>query len=96
MPTLQQMKQQADQAEQDREHMRVVIGGQALNALGQPDNLQRLQVRHLWEGYYRLNVYIGADATSAKVVHSYFLSVDGDGTILTSVPTITRQYEHGR
>lgn len=91
-----QMKQKKDQVERERQQMSVAIGGKAMKVLGQPANLQRVQVRHLWEGYYRLNVFVGTDASSARMAHSFFLSVDGDGTILTSVPTITRQYEHER
>jgi hypothetical protein len=63
-----------------------------MNRLGQPNDLQRVQVRRLWEDHYRVNVLVGADAASVKVAHSYFLVADSDGTILTSVPTIARRY----
>ena len=52
----------------------------------------RVQVRLLWEKYYRVNVFIGPDAASAKVAHSYFVGVDGDGHIAESNPKITKQY----
>jgi hypothetical protein len=47
----------------------------------------------LWEDHYRVNVFVGVDAASAKVANSYFLVADIDGNILTSTPKITRQYE---
>ena len=39
-----------------------------------------------------LNVFVGVDAVSAKVAHSYFLVADGDGNFLGSTPKITKQY----
>jgi hypothetical protein len=52
------------------------------------------QVRPLWQDHYRVNVFIGADAASAKIAHSYFLVVNSDGNIIASTPKITRQYNH--
>jgi hypothetical protein len=51
-----------------------------------------VQVRSLWGDHYRVNVFVGPDPAMAKVAHSYFLVADGDGNILASTPTITRQY----
>jgi hypothetical protein len=51
-----------------------------------------VQIRRLWEDCYRVNVLTGRDATSVKFAHSYFLVVDAAGAIVTSTPTITRQY----
>jgi hypothetical protein len=39
-----------------------------------------------------VNVFVGDDAASLKVAHSYFLQADGDGRVLTSSPAITRAY----
>jgi hypothetical protein len=39
-----------------------------------------------------VNVLVGADVVSVRIPHSYFLVVDGDGTILASTPEITKQY----
>jgi hypothetical protein len=50
-------------------------------------------VRHLWENHYRANVFVGADAASTRIIHSFFLSVGEDGNICTSAPDITRKYE---
>ncbi len=92
MPAKPQEKQPAPQGNQDRQQLTVAIGKHVMHALGQPGNLQRAQVRQLWENHYRVNVFLGADVASAKVAHSYFLVADGDGNILTSTPKITKQY----
>ena len=68
------------------------VGKYVLQTLGQPANLHRVQVRWLWEGHYRVNVFVGVDATTATVAHSYFLVADGAGTIVKSTPKIVRHY----
>lgn len=88
----QQQRQQAAQEQQQRQQADAALGVVVLHALGQPADLCRVQVRRLWEGHYRVNVFLGADAVSARVGHSYFLVADGDGKIVTSTPAITRQY----
>ena len=65
---------------------------EVIHALGKPGDLLQVQVRPLWENYYRANVFIGKDATSAHIADSYFLTADGDGNILTSTPKITKKY----
>jgi hypothetical protein len=66
------------------------IADQLVHQLGRPAQLHRVQVRRLWQDYYRVNVLVGADAASAMVAHSYFLKVDGDGNIIESTPKIER------
>src|SRR5262245_7608048 len=95
MPTKQQDEQHTDQEKPERPQLTAAISKHVMHTLGQPGDLYRLQVRQLWDAHYRVNVLVGVDAASAKVAHSYFLVVDGDGNILASTPTITRQYEHG-
>jgi hypothetical protein len=63
-----------------------------IGALGRPENLYQVTVQSLWPGRYRVNVWTGADATSARVAHSYFVAADDVGVIASSNPTITRQY----
>src|SRR3954464_9428990 len=63
-----------------------------MNALGSPEDLFRVQVRPVGKHSYRANVLVGKDATSARVVNSYYLSTDGEGTILSSTPEIMRLY----
>jgi len=90
------MKQQETQQMNAEKEMRLqlsaVIGEQVLHILGQPALLHRVQVRHLWDDHFRVNVLVGADAASAKVAHSYFLMVGDHGNILTSAPKITKVY----
>ena len=92
MPAEQQEKPPVTPPKQDREKRNAVIGRQVIHTLGQPGDLLRVQVRPLWGDHFRVNVLVGVDAASARVAHSYFLVVDGDGTILDSRPKITRQY----
>jgi hypothetical protein len=98
MPTTQQLGQlgrleQQERAEQHRrETLDALIAEQVLHALGKPGDLLKVQVRPLWEDYCRVNVWVGVDAVSARVAHSYFLVADGDGGVRASTPGITRQY----
>ena len=68
------------------------IGNRVMRALGHPPGLQQVQVRRLWKDRYRVNVFVGADAGSARVAHSYFLAVDDEGNITACNPKITKQY----
>jgi hypothetical protein len=43
-------------------------------------------------GRYRVNVFVGADAASARVAHSFFVEADGNGKILSSSPAVARLY----
>jgi len=75
-----------------REMLNALIGEQVLQALGKPRNLLKVQVRPLWDGNYRVNVLVGADAACAKIPHSYFVVTDGDGNVLAATPKIHKQY----
>jgi hypothetical protein len=69
-----------------------LVGGQVLRALGEPGDLLRVQVRPLWEGSYRVNVFVGAAAGCGRIAHSYFVAADGDGNVLQASPAIGRRY----
>jgi len=90
MPTNQQEKQHRDQEKRERNELNAMIGKHVMGALGKQTGLHKVQVRRLWENYYRVNILVGPDAASAKVAHSYFLKVDGDGKIIESTPNIQR------
>ncbi len=79
-------------ASHKREVLRDLIREQVLHALGEPGDLLKVQVAPLWQDNYRVNVYVGADAACARIPHSYFVMVDGDGNVLDSTPKIQRQY----
>ena len=76
----------------ERERINAVIGKHVMLRLGQPHDLFGIQVRPLWEAFYRVNILVGPDAASAKVAQSFFLQADGDGNILVTTPEITRLY----
>lgn len=92
MTTTQQREESKDGGKRRRETLSALIGEKVMHALGEPRSLLKMQVRPLWENYYRVNVFIGKDAASAQIVNSYFLTADGDGNILTSAPEIRKQY----
>lgn len=67
-----------------------LIREKVLAALGEPPDMLRGQVRHLWGSYYRANVYVGK-GLMVRMAHSFFLDVD-DGEIVSSAPAIQRLY----
>lgn len=69
------------------------MGEQVLHIVGEPRGLFKVQARRLWADHYRVNLFVGQDAASAKIVNSYFVKVGSDGKILESRPKITKQYE---
>ena len=69
-----------------------VIGSHVMQTLGQPGDLHRVQVRSLWDCHFRVNIFVGPDAASAKVAHSYFLVTDKEGNILASMPKLGKEY----
>jgi hypothetical protein len=87
-------QREADQSDEREQHRRLsrLIGKEVIQTLGEPHGLQQVQVRWLWGDCFRANVLVGGDAVSAKVAHSYFLVADGEGKVVTSSPTITKQY----
>jgi hypothetical protein len=92
MPTTQQRQQHQDMEQHQRELLNALIGEQVLYTLGEPGDLFKVQVRLLWGNYYRVNVLLGADATSARIAKSYFVEADSDANIVKSSPKITKQY----
>jgi hypothetical protein len=92
MSTKQQEKQNVQQEKQDRQQRTVLIGKVLLQTLGQPVDLHRVHVRHLWDDHYRVNIFVGADAASARIAHSFFLVADSSGNIVESNPGITKVY----
>ena len=64
------------------------IRSHVLRTLGRPAGLLRVEVRRLWEDHYRVNVFIGVDAASATISHSYFLVADAAGNVTASTPKL--------
>ena len=92
MSTNQQEKEPASQKKADDQPLNAVIEKHVMRTLGRPGNLQRVQVRRLWDDRYRVNVIVGLDSTSTTIPHSYFLVVDSDGNITASNPKIAKLY----
>jgi len=92
MSTQQEYNLHREQEKQARQERKNVIGKYVIHTLGQPGHLHGVQVRHLWEDHYRVNILVGLDAASVKVAHSYFLVADSNGNIVASTPKITRHY----
>lgn len=90
--TARELERTKDVEMHKRETLNALVGEQVLHALGEPEGLLNVQVRPLWEGHYRVNVFVGADATSARVAHSYFVVADGEGNVLKTTPLIRLQY----
>jgi hypothetical protein len=87
---------QSDDVESHRrETLNALVGEQVLHALGDPGDLLTVQVRPLWEGNYRVNVFVGANAACARIAHSYFVAADGDGNVVKASPAISRCYWEG-
>src|SRR5579871_3694717 len=87
-----QKREDSNQLKQDtRDALHSVIAEQVLHSLGKPLVRHRVQVRSLWEDFFRVNILAGEDAASLKVANSYFLKTDRNGMILESRPAITRE-----
>jgi hypothetical protein len=41
---------------------------------------------------YRVNIVTGVDFAQGRIAHSFFLTVDSKGKILTSSPAIVKAY----
>lgn len=90
MPAPKQEKQdnQASEGEkQKRLALNALIGQQIVHTMPSAD-LQRVQVKHLWENRYRVNVLVGDEASSVRVSDSYFLVADSEGKILACNPPL--------
>ena len=92
MPVAKQLSPHEDMEQHKRETLNALIGEQVIHTLGKPVGLHHLQVRRLWQDHYRVNVFIGADAASAKIANSYFVKADSSGNIVASRPRITKEY----
>lgn len=92
MTMTQPEKPQEDLKRHKLEVLDNLVGEQVMHTLGTPGNFLTVQVSMLWKNRYRVNVYVGPDVASARVAHSYFLVVDGEGTILASTPKIASVY----
>jgi hypothetical protein len=92
MSTKQEPTRRAPNEAEEEGSREATIRKNVIHDLGRPADLHHVQVRSLWERNYRVNVFVGVDATCAKVAHSFFLTTDAEGAVLASTPAITRVY----
>jgi hypothetical protein len=67
-----------------------VVQEQVMKMLGELPNLIRVQVRALWKGHYRANIYVGSDHLTSRIAHSFFIITDDAGKISEARPPIVR------
>ena len=92
MATKQQEQQPAVAEKKDYREQDAAIGNRVIRTLGHPPGLHEVQVRRLWEDHYRVNIFVGANAGSARVAHSFFVTADSAGNISACNPKITKAY----
>jgi hypothetical protein len=90
MPTKPPEKQPAEQEKQARQQLSDLIGKQVLEALGRPEDLYQVQSRPLWDDRYRVNIFVGPDASAIKLAHSYFVQADREGNISACTPELPK------
>lgn len=84
--------QQSPSRVPEQQRLCAVIGRNLIRMLGEPLFEHRVETRELWECHYRVNVLVGGELGSMRIVHSYFLATDGEGNILEATPRIRKQY----
>jgi hypothetical protein len=92
MATTQQSDQDKEMGPQQRDTVNALIGRHVVRCLGSPADLLKVQVRPLGNERYRVNVLVGKEVTSARIAHSFFLTADAEGNVVTSSPEIARLY----
>lgn len=71
-----------------QEIMLTSIGEQVVHCLGKLTPQQRIQVRLLWGGFFRVNLIQVDEVGSIKIASSFFLRTDDDGKIIESMPAM--------
>ena len=77
---------------QSQDMMDDLLRKHVIRSLGSPGNLLKMQVKPIGGDRYRVNVFVGKDASSGRIAHSFFLTTDEEGNILASSPEIVRLY----
>jgi hypothetical protein len=69
-----------------------VVADGVMSALGRPADFLRAAARQVTADFYRVNVFVGPHPGSARVAHSFFVTADGAGRILSCTPALEREY----
>jgi hypothetical protein len=69
-----------------------VVADRVMAALGRPADFLRAAARQITGDFYRVNVFAGLHAGSARVAHSFFVTADAGGRILSCTPPLEREY----
>ncbi len=88
MSTKQERERHEDREQQERDGRNARIRQGVIESLRSKEGLQLVQVRALWGNHFRVNVFLGSDATTTRIAHSYFVEADAAGNILESTPKI--------
>jgi hypothetical protein len=92
MATTQQSDPGKEMGGNQRDTLNALIGKHVVRSLGSPSDLLKVQVRPLGNDRYRVNVLVGKDASSGRIAHSFFLTTDSEGNIITSSPEIVKLF----
>lgn len=93
MPTLPVApNDEAGSAANGGQRVAAAICRNVMAALGRPGDFLRITVRQVTSAGHRVNVVTGADASAARIAHSFFVTADPDGNLTGSTPEIVRRY----
>src|SRR5262249_36588506 len=68
------------------------VADRVVSARGRPADFLRAAARQITGDSYRVNVFAGPHAGSARVAHSFFVTADEGGRILSCSPPLEREY----
>jgi hypothetical protein len=91
-------RQDEEEARQEAKRLQAVgllegvVADRVMAALGRPADFLRAAARQVSGDFYRVNVYAGPHAGSARVAHSFFVTADEGGRILSCNPPLEREY----
>jgi hypothetical protein len=83
---------EADTSERKDRQLANAICLHVMSVLGRPNDFLRITARQVTQAGYRVNVHTGPDASASRIRHSFFVTTDGGGHIVTSEPAIVKHY----
>jgi hypothetical protein len=83
---------ETERIDQNAKRLASAICLNIMASLGRPSDFLRITARQITGNGYRVNVVTGADAASARIAHSFFITADADGNVTTSAPAILKHY----